>query len=376
MILDISDERFKSVFDDEKLFLPIRWDGSDFEATLRSLFNCYIKRIEKKIVDDKLYIYDSKGLLKQIKRICGLITSTVNLYFNGFPSKAYKTFEKIMECLKPFPIEVFRKELFTHSNEDEMLYDMENKNLFRVVGVEDNKPYKRERIFHTPYNLRSKVATCRYSIAGYPSLYLGTSLELCCEEMQISSHQTFTLASVFKLEDTPEYSNAHIRIIEMGIKPQDFFNQQRNDNINSRYVSRELLSGGKIKTAYLLWYPLIASCSYIRVNKKDPFAAEYIIPQLLMQWVRISMNTFTTDNDDKLIGIRYFSCASEKTSDMGFNYVFPTSGPQISCELPYCSVLAKAFRLTEPKYIHEYDSLRICEADIQSSMDLDFISET
>lgn len=128
-----------------------------------------------------------------------------------------------------------------------------------------------------------------------------------------------------------------------------------------------------IRSAYLLWYPLIASCSYIRIDKSDPFAAEYIIPQLLMQWVRNEIGSKKGGKRDQLVGIRYFSCASVRASEMGFNYVFPTSGKQKSAELPYCSVLLKAFRLTSPVYINEYDDLYTCERKLIQSNDLDFI---
>lgn len=108
--------------------------------------------------------------------------------------------------------------------------------------------------------------------------------------------------------------------------------------------------------------------------KNDPFAAEYIIPQLLMQWVRNEIRSNKGDEYDQLVGIRYFSCASVKASNMGFNYVFPTSGQQKSAELPYCSVLTRSFRLTNPVYIHEYDSLHTCEWSLIKSSDIDFIT--
>ena len=79
------------------------------------------------------------------------------------------------------------------------------------------------------------------------------------------------------------------------------------------------------------------------------------------------------DDYDNLIGIRYFSCASVKASDMGFNYVFPTSGRQKSYELPYCAVLTKAFRLTNPVYIHEYDNISACEWKLSKSNNYDHI---
>ena len=128
-----------------------------------------------------------------------------------------------------------------------------------------------------------------------------------------------------------------------------------------------------VRSAYLLWYPLIAACSFIRTNKNDPFAAEYIIPQLLMQWVRSEINSKEHEDIDNLTGIRYFSCASVRASDMGFNYVFPTSGQQKSSDLPYCSVLTRAFCLTKPVYIHEYDDIRTCEWKLSKSNDYDHI---
>lgn len=245
-------------------------------------------------------------------------------------------------------------------NRPEKNYD--NMSLFRVTCVTDNKPYGRSRVFHTPYNMRSKVSTSRYSIAGYPSLYLGTSLKLCCEEIHLNPYKDFALAAAFKFERVLEYTNTNIRVIELGVKPQDFVRLEPNNEIqHNRFIPFRLLEDINVKSAYVLWYPLIEACSFIRTNKNDPFAAEYIIPQLLMQWVRSEMCTSQDDKYNQLIGIRYFSCASVRSSDMGFNYVFPTSGKQKSAELPYCSILSKAFQLTKPQYIHEYDDIGACE---------------
>ena len=73
-----------------------------------------------------------------------------------------------------------------------------------------------------------------------------------------------------------------------------------------------------------------------------------------MQWVRHELAS-KNQKYDQLIGIRYFSCASNRTSDLGFNYVFPTSGKQ-DRGLPFCSVLMKAFKLTNPVFIHEFEN--------------------
>ena len=188
------------------------------------------------------------------------------------------------------------------------------------------------------------------------------------------SPSKFCISSKYKLERNLEYTNTNIRVIELGVKPQDFLEIEYSNERHDRQISKDLLNDNRVRSSYLLWYPLIASCSYIRTDKKDPFAAEYIIPQLLMQWVRNEICIKENDDYDELVGIRYFSCASVKASDMGFNYVFPTSGNPISANLPYCSVLAKSFRLTNPVYIHEYDSLSTCEWQLTKSNDFDFIN--
>lgn len=365
MILDISDTEFENLFNDEKLFLPIRWNENDFSLVLNKLFKYYIKKIETVFNEDNQFYNSVQINNRKIKSACNLLTKAVKIYLNGFPSNAYESFEKAMKIFMEHPLKIYQKSVTEQFQTSEHSLKNDNLNLFRVTVVPDSRLYERERIFHTPYNLRSKVSTSRYSIAGYPSLYLGTSLELCCEEIHMNPYSGFSLASIFKLERTIEHSNINIRVIELGVKPQDFINSNNSDKPSNRQISHSLLQSNEIRSDYLLWYPLIAACSYVRTNKGDPFAAEYIIPQLLMQWVRNEINVNKHSNTKELVGIRYFSCASLRSSDMGFNYVFPTSGYQISSKLPYCSILSKAFYLSTPIYIHEYDSIHQCETHLR-----------
>lgn len=372
MILDISDSNYKNILNDEQLFLPIRWDGDNFSATLECLFSRYIRRLEaaeNKEPSSRNMVHVD---MKDIKKVTGLLIKTTNHYLNGFPAKAFNTFERVMGILAQTPLRVYQKSVMEQFDNSEWSYQDDLK-LFRAIKVTDNKPYLRTRVFHTPFNLRSKVSTNRYSIAGYPSLYLGTSLDLCCKEIKADPNKDLIIASAFKIERTIEYTNTNIQVIELGVKPQDFINITVENEGSRRRISRDLIESVNVRSAYLLWYPLIAACSFIRTNKNDPFAAEYIIPQLLMQWVRSEINSKEYEDCDNLIGIRYFSCASVKASDMGFNYVFPTSGRQKSSELPYCAVLTKAFRLTSPVYIHEYDNISECEWKLSKSNDYDHI---
>lgn len=369
MILDISDTDFKDLLGDAQFYLPIRWAGTDFSSTLQKLFNNYLNQLEKYQSSPHSSSYRSSYIradYHSIKRVCGLLSKSVAHYLNGFPSKAFGSLRQAMDILMDQPLKVYYKSVLEQFDRPDNYND--SLELFRVARVADNRPYPRSRVFHTPYDLRSKVSTNRYSIAGYPSLYLATSLELCCNELRIIPSD-LAIAARFKLEREIEYSNTEIRVIELGLKPQDFIDAQSNDN-KQRTIPREFLRDIKIQSAYLLWYPLIAACSFIRVNKNDPFAAEYIIPQLLMQWVRMEGESSHSSEYDQLIGIRYFSCASVRASDMGFNYVFPTSGQQISANLPFCSVLTHSFRLTDPVFIHEFSSVDECEQSLRRNINL------
>lgn len=379
MILDISDKTFRDIFKDRTFHLPIRWDNSDFYKTLKELYSRYIIQIENYScsLSPNPNPSSSNPILykSDIKYVCNYILKTVKTYLDGFPAQSYNYFSNVMKVLNQTPLLSYNKSVTEHFEKFDRYKDPLD--LFRVTCVDDNVPYGRERVFHTPFSLRSRIATNRYSIAGYPCLYLGTSLELCCEEIHFNPHNQFALASKFKLDRNYENHRIEISVIELGIKPQDFLEEtsEFNENITRQRSSKDQLNRISDKNyfrfAYLLWYPLIAACSYIRANKNHPFAAEYIVPQLLMQWVR--RESVLGRYSKSLVGIRYFSCASVKSSEMGFNYVFPTVKNTLG--KAYCPVLADTFVLTKPHFIHEYDSIVSCEYALHRDSDLKHISQ-
>lgn len=91
--------------------------------------------------------------------------------------------------------------------------------------------------------------------------------------------------------------------------------------------------------AYAVCWPIIAACS-VRVWHKDaPFKAEYVIPNLLTQWVKLSC---------KCEGVRYFSCLVDKYGESiaaVANYAFPCHDLQHG---DYCKSLRAWFELTDP----------------------------
>lgn len=67
MIFDISSD-FQKIFDNEQLYLPIRWDGNDFIATLDKLYHLYQSRINETINNNETIIY-----YERIKTVCSLL---------------------------------------------------------------------------------------------------------------------------------------------------------------------------------------------------------------------------------------------------------------------------------------------------------------
>lgn len=338
---------FKEIFNNDLFKLPVRWDGKDFLLKLNEIYKIYCESMSSLSCHN-----DSvRSLAVEVKYICNELIKSVRTYLNGKPTEAFGYFDKLFnQTLMANQFSIYNTFYDPSILENKTRYGRSK--LFRVRKVGENKDYLRKDIFHTPFNLRNKVGTTRYSIAGYPSLYLSSSLELCLKEMNYEINPGRYICSRFEM-----VNESKIRIIELGIKPSDFYIESKESKRYSS-IDKSLLSNEKTIRNYYLWFPLIVACSFMRTNRNDPFAIEYVVPQLLMQSIR----TFTLN--DVFMGIRYFSCASMYSSDLGFNYVLPTNYDGI--ESTFCPVLSKAFLLTKPIFLNEYKEISHCETALRN----------
>ena len=324
--------------------LPRRWDGKDFYATLYKDLKEYRKDVDK-------YCNDP-DLRTDVKTVCGAICAAVDQSFRGYPGNAYEKFKHAMEILRNDPLLIDEKKI----NEE---------GLYRVVDVHNAAIPSRQQLFHVPFKMRSKMSTQRYSIPGFPSLYLGTSVELCCMETNKDPHRDFVCVSRYELQtdhrrlklvrendQSPVFDNDEFKIFDVSIKPDK--------------AITELCRDDKEIAKYIKWYPLISASSYIRAmrNRDDSYSAEYIIPQLFLQWVR-------SENEDAVVGIKYFSCAPIYASSRDNNYVFPSMGIPYQARktiTDYCARLSHRFKLTAPKFIMEYESIEDCVSEIKKEI--------
>lgn len=359
----INNEEFLKAMGCKNLDLPIRWDGADFRETLRSHFDNYHNEIASALPTE---------IIRQIKdNVSDIILSSIDKYFIGSPHQAYEEIDKVLAILMDKPLKIYPKTQYEGfpSNTDSL-------KLFRIRHVDSDIKYRRKDLFHTPFNLRSGIGSCRYSISGYPSLYLSTNLHLCCQETKKNNQKQLTIASRFAIvRNEIDNGQIPIKVVELAIKPSDFIlNHNKTHSIayeqnryNKRLLNEIELEDQVVRYNYLFWYPIIAASSFIKANKGALFNPEYIIPQLLMQWIRVN------SKPSNLFGIRYFSCASTKCSEMGFNYVFPVYSTQSQSKSGYCKILRPVFHLTSPVFLHEYADIAECEAHLIMDEDLSTI---
>ena len=100
------------------------------------------------------------------------IKAKLDAYYDGKPYKAYHSLEDgLLSDLKDF-YEVLNIRNF-----------WPRENFYRIRIHKENFPIAIDNFFHIPFEKRGLVKTQRFSIPGFPSLYLGSSIYLCWEEL-------------------------------------------------------------------------------------------------------------------------------------------------------------------------------------------------
>jgi hypothetical protein len=290
----------------------------------------YIKSTNKVFLDavDKIDTDDEVGKhvladLTKVRDLCAAIEKAIEEYFNGHPQLAYGTLcEKIREMSPEL-------EKLVQQTGDPTFHD----NLYRIRVLED-RVFEKKEMFHIPYNLRHVVKTQRYSIPGFPSLYLSSSLFTAWKELGTPDLNKIVAIRVNLSEP--------IKILDFGNSPQylaPLYNviYQKPGEAPRPNKPRAI----EYMSSYIKCWPLIFACSIAVLEKNGSFKPEYIIPQILLQAVR--NNEVGVDID----GIRYLSTHVDQylhAIHRSCNYVFPVKS---NAKSGLCSHLKSKFSLTE-----------------------------
>lgn len=200
----------------------------------------------------------------------------------------------------------------------------EYRNLF--YRIRNEKCEERKDLFHIPLDKKHLIKAGRYSIQGFPCLYLSTYLTLCWFECGMPINFTY---SAFRL------SSDEIKLINFGSSPLELASWIDIQNKNGQ--SNDMIAATLIR--YLITYPLQVACSIKVADHSVLFIEEYIIPQLLLLWVK---------ENGKYDGILYKSSVNnDEVKKLGFfNVVLPAKRIKDG----YCEHLNDLFLVSEPKY--------------------------
>jgi len=275
----------------------------DFKLFIFKLLDVFVEKLSQ--LEPEGYFEDmpefSISLIRERQiQLVSRIKEAIDSSYDGRPSKAYNALDKgLMNNLKDFS-EVLN------------IIDIPAEtNFYRIRIHKENYPLPNDNFFHIPFNLRGKVKTQRFSIPGFPSLYLGNSIYVCWEELKRPNTSDF---QAVRLKSTTT-----IKIIDLSPPPEGL-------------IPRQLYR-------YLMTWPLVLASSVKVREHEDAFKPEYIIPQLLLQWVREKQEVdgiaYQTTNID------YRTSLSEGRFT---NIVLPVKENKIR---GLCEVLKSKFEITD-----------------------------
>jgi len=306
-------DKIKPLLTEDIFQIPIEQKGNiSFPLFLKEELNKYIDKFEKilnPIIEENVDFESFKKgiILDKIKQFSNSLVESINLYYQG---KIFESIELFNNSLKEI--------LF---NEINTSYKIDVGTKFYRARKDNESHFTTTDLFHIKLEDRVYVTTKRYSIPGFPALYLGESTYVCWEEFDRTKFKSLWFS---KFRNTVDLN---IILIE---RLEDFLTEieKISKDFQLTYILR-----------YLVTFPLSIACS-IKVKKTNAnFKPEYVIPQLLLQYV---------SKDDNFDGIKFPSTKvnySKLKNVPSYNFVFPIKSKK---EEGFCDFLTNAFELTEP----------------------------
>lgn len=297
--------------------------GNNIIVFLESNFSEYLGYLENLDLDSPVTT-EINNNLSIITDFSEIVIESIKCYLKGQPSIAYKIFSDVMDSIWENHLKLFSSKILQTNSTS----------LFRCRVAEKDKIFDKNDLFHIPLDKRNLIQNQRYSINGHPSLYLGSSLLDCWLELNEPPIQKLVTSRYFLKHRNINVLDLAIdyKVIPKGLETIE------NDNYFQNWINEG------IYTKFIL-FPLILAVS-LRSNPIDSFKVEYIIPQLLLEWV--------TSNKD-VDCIKYYStrnyCNLNDTTHLT-NYVFPVKSFRME---GYCQKLDELFSRSEPFVVDDPD---------------------
>ena len=263
---------------------------SSFHSILKEELDMYLEQIKRLNWKDIEQNISHRRFISIEKSICKRINDAIYDVRNGMANKAYQEIEKILQ--------IPELDKYLYDNTITSIY----KTFYRLRKINPDIGIQENEIKHCPFESVHKLGNFRFSLSGFPCLYLGSSIDVCKKEIGFNPNSSYCHGT-FEIK-----SGKNIRLLN--ICPFD----------NKGKIRDEL--------GFLLLYPLYLSCLTKKQCTGDAhFYEEYIIPQLLLLYVRMQNEKDKNNPEKQINGIRYLSTYYEKGQDVldMMNYVFPVT---------------------------------------------------
>jgi hypothetical protein len=308
-------------FDDDEAELPRSRNTDDFEAFIDAMFNDYVGHMG--VLQTQDYVTQQIAASQaMITGLCNHIRNAVRDYLRGFPHLAFQEIDAGIQAVQVHFDRLCTPQNVAHTPALRELYRI------RTAGPEGGG-FQRPDLYHIPFDKRHLVTRQRYSLPGLPCLYLGGTLYIAWEEVERPNFDT-----VYYARFRPQ-AGANITYLDFGYRPA-LIGAMINAN-QGQFQNQSPIADFAVAQA--VCWPLLAACSIKRRHGNSPFIHEYIVPQLVLQWI-----THSNVHD----GIRYFSVKVDAYMDnpaMPCNYVFPAR--QFAAQ-GHCPILRQKFEMSVP----------------------------
>lgn len=174
------------------------------------------------------------------------------------------------------------KKLYTYKllKYNDNKFDIQNRLFFRG-RKEGNIIYNKYDMFHIPYDKRYLVKNQRFSLSGYPLLYLNRSLKGVKAELEIGNNINEFLFSSF-------YFRRNAKIYEMANPFKEIYNSEDDIGAIPNLATNELHKR-VLKLVLLNTCLFEKRLQHIKLERKgfNVFYEEYVLPQALTQVLKI-----------------------------------------------------------------------------------------
>ena len=290
--------------------LPIHAETDDFQKEISETFGHYVENIRDLDSDCFADASQKDETINEIENDIAVLKQCVRFYYEGCPGKAFDSFGSLFESK-------------SDSLKDKIV-KIGKDTIFYRARLNDGSVHSIKDMFHIPNNRRRIVKTQRFSMPGYPCLYLGNTVFDCWQEMGRPSFDDL-MFSGFKTVD--EFS-----LFDLRIPDENDFSKEKLEKTLKRMI-------------------FVIACQFKVKELKAQFKPEYIIPQLFFEYI-VSVNRKNKHDKyspyDLAWGVIYTSTHNERDFSYGIKQMENIVLPVVDIKNEYCNFLASLFEISEP----------------------------